>query len=142
MGIVRARLLEWVALPFSRESSRPRDRACVHSTGRDSLPLSHLGSRKNPVPALTHSLSHSATTEAACVTAALLGTFKTLRQHSVKLGAGNQCSARPGPTWPRDAENLLCLGLWCDGHQPTGRLESFCSLSVTSPVLNHAVSYI
>ena len=28
-GILQARMLEWVAMPFSRESSRPRDRTCV-----------------------------------------------------------------------------------------------------------------
>ena len=28
-GILQARILEWVALPFSRESSQPRDRTQV-----------------------------------------------------------------------------------------------------------------
>ena len=28
-GILQARILEWVAIPFSRESSQPRDRTCV-----------------------------------------------------------------------------------------------------------------
>ena len=28
-GILQARILEWVAFPFSRESSRPRDRTQV-----------------------------------------------------------------------------------------------------------------
>ena len=28
-GILQARTLEWVAMPFSRGSSRPRDRTCV-----------------------------------------------------------------------------------------------------------------
>ena len=28
-GILQARILEWVAIPFSRASSRPRDRAQV-----------------------------------------------------------------------------------------------------------------
>ena len=28
-GILQARILEWVALPFSRGSSQPRDRTCV-----------------------------------------------------------------------------------------------------------------
>ena len=41
-GILQARILEWVAMPASKESSRPRDRACVSyisGTGRH-----HLGS--------------------------------------------------------------------------------------------------
>ena len=34
-GILQARILEWVALPFSRESSQPRDRTQVsHIAGR------------------------------------------------------------------------------------------------------------
>ena len=33
--ILQARILEWIAIPFSRESSRPRDRAWVsHIAGR------------------------------------------------------------------------------------------------------------
>ena len=28
-GILQGRILEWVAMPFSRASSRPRDRACI-----------------------------------------------------------------------------------------------------------------
>ena len=34
MGILQARILEWVTIPSSRESSQPRDRAQVsHITG-------------------------------------------------------------------------------------------------------------
>ena len=33
-GILQARTLEWVAVPFSRESSQPRDRTCVSCIGR------------------------------------------------------------------------------------------------------------
>ena len=29
MGILRAKVLEWVAVPFSRGSSQPRDQTCV-----------------------------------------------------------------------------------------------------------------
>ena len=33
-GILQARILEWIAIPFSRESSQPRDRIQVsHITG-------------------------------------------------------------------------------------------------------------
>ena len=40
MGIIQARILELVAMPFSRESSRPRDQTCipyVSCTGRQDL---------------------------------------------------------------------------------------------------------
>ena len=47
---LQARILEWVAIPFSRGSSRPRDLPIAASPAlqADSLPLSHLGS---PSPA-------------------------------------------------------------------------------------------
>ena len=43
-GVLQTRILEWVAIPFSRGSSRPRDRtsvSCIFCMGRwvDSLPL-------------------------------------------------------------------------------------------------------
>ena len=33
-GILQARILEWVAIPYSRGSSWPRDRICTSCTGR------------------------------------------------------------------------------------------------------------
>ena len=46
-GILRARILEWVALPFSRGSSQPRDRTQVsHIAGRF-LPAEPQGKPKN-----------------------------------------------------------------------------------------------
>ena len=45
-GIFQARTLEWVAMPFSRGSSQPRDRnPGLLPWQADSLPLSHQGSR-------------------------------------------------------------------------------------------------
>ena len=47
-GISQTRILEWVAISYSRASSRPRDQTHVSCTGRGtlaglSLPLSHPG---------------------------------------------------------------------------------------------------
>ena len=46
-GIFQARILEWLALSYSRGSSQPRDRiciSCVSCAGKvGSLPLHHLG---------------------------------------------------------------------------------------------------
>ena len=36
-GIFQARILEWVAMPASKESSRPRDRTCLSRIGRQVL---------------------------------------------------------------------------------------------------------
>ena len=45
-GTLQARILEWVAIPFSRVSSRPRDQSQVSCVGRQILHyLSHQGSR-------------------------------------------------------------------------------------------------
>ena len=43
-GILQARILGWVAIPSSRESSRPRDQTRFLLWQADSLPLSHQGS--------------------------------------------------------------------------------------------------
>ena len=44
-GIVQTRVLEWVAFPFSRGSSQPRDQTQVpHIAGRFFYQLSHKGS--------------------------------------------------------------------------------------------------
>ena len=45
--IFQARILEWVAISYSRRSHGPRDWRwvfCISCTGRQSLPLCHLGS--------------------------------------------------------------------------------------------------
>ena len=42
-GILQARILEWVVIPFSRGSSRPRDQPRFPALQADSLPPSHLG---------------------------------------------------------------------------------------------------
>ena len=42
-GIVQARILEWVAFPFSRGSSQPRDQARSPALQADSLPSEPQG---------------------------------------------------------------------------------------------------
>ena len=50
-GVLQARILEWVAMPSPRRSSRPRDWTlrllCLLHWQADSLPPSHLGSPMN-----------------------------------------------------------------------------------------------
>ena len=46
-GILQAGILEWVAIPFSRGSSRPRDRTQVSRMQADSLPAEPLGKPKS-----------------------------------------------------------------------------------------------
>ena len=48
-GILQVRILEWVAIPFSRGSSRPRDRIQVSRTVGRFFHLSHQGSLINGV---------------------------------------------------------------------------------------------
>ena len=45
-GILQARILEWVAIPFSRGSSRPRDQTCISCIGRQIL--HHWATREAP----------------------------------------------------------------------------------------------
>ena len=46
-GILQARILEWVAVPFSRGSSQPRYRTQVSSLWADSLPAEPPGKPRN-----------------------------------------------------------------------------------------------
>ena len=46
-GILQARILEWVAFPFSRGSSQPRDQTQVSHIAGDSLPAEPQGKPKN-----------------------------------------------------------------------------------------------
>ena len=57
-GILQARLVEWVAISSSRESSQPRDRthaSCVSCTGR--WVLYHSGHLENPLPVMVTNVS-------------------------------------------------------------------------------------
>ena len=45
-GILQARILEWVAIPFSRGSSQPRDQTQVSHFEGDSLPSEPPGKPK------------------------------------------------------------------------------------------------
>ena len=47
MGILQARILEWVVMSSSRESSRPRDRTQLSHTAGRSLPSEPPGKPKN-----------------------------------------------------------------------------------------------
>ena len=46
-GTLQARILEWVAFPFSTESSQPRDRTQVSCIEANSLPAEPQGKPKN-----------------------------------------------------------------------------------------------
>ena len=46
-GILQARILEWVAFLFSRESSQPRDQTQVSALQVDSLPAEPQGKPNN-----------------------------------------------------------------------------------------------
>ena len=60
-GILQARILEWVAIPFSRRSSRPRDQTQVFHTAGNSLPSEPPGkslSSHNAVTCFKSKQSH------------------------------------------------------------------------------------
>ena len=46
-GILQAKILEWVAFPFSKGSSQPRDRTQVSHIAADSLPAEPPGKPRN-----------------------------------------------------------------------------------------------
>ena len=45
-GILQARILEWAAFPFSRESSQPRDQTQFPTLQADSLPADTRGAQE------------------------------------------------------------------------------------------------
>ena len=55
LGILQARILEWVAISFSRGSSWPRDRTCVSCIGRGIL--YHGATREAPEKGLIYFVS-------------------------------------------------------------------------------------
>ena len=58
LGILQARILEWVVLPFSRGSSQPRDQTQVsHIAGWILYQLSHKGSLRNHLETQEHWVS-------------------------------------------------------------------------------------
>ena len=56
-GISWAKILEWVAISFSRGSCQPRDRTHVSCGAGDSLPVNHQESRFGFQGPLSHSIS-------------------------------------------------------------------------------------
>ena len=56
-GISWAKILEWVAISFSRGSCQPRDRTQVSCGAGDSLPVNHQESRFGFQGPLSHSIS-------------------------------------------------------------------------------------
>ena len=52
-GILEAKILKWVAIPFSRGSSRPRDRTPLSCVAGDTFPS------EPQLPAFENSLRHS-----------------------------------------------------------------------------------
>ena len=51
-GICQMRIVEWVVLPFCRESSRPWDQTHISCIAADSLWLSHQGSPSLYLPSM------------------------------------------------------------------------------------------
>ena len=56
-GIVQARIVEWVAFPFSQESSQPRDQTQVSHIACNSLPAEPQWKPKN-IGVASLSLNH------------------------------------------------------------------------------------
>ena len=77
MGILQARILEWVAISFSRASSWPRNQTHISCVGQeDSLSLNHLGSPEKPYSCLK--LQINLRNEAAAAAAKSLQSCPTL----------------------------------------------------------------
>ena len=100
-GILQARILEWVAVPFSRGSSQPRDRTQVSCIARRILyQLSHRGS---PVGGLWQPSPDSCVKTSCCWSGSQF-TASFLPSWWRTMGGGLQWPWRGErcPHWPRD----------------------------------------
>ena len=126
-GILQARILEWVAISFSRVSSQPRDWTCVSFTGRQVL--YHWGSREalsvcsvrwGPREAPSICSVHWGTREAPSICSVRWGPREALSSCSVHWGpreALSICSMHWGPREALSSYSLLgILGL-CYHHR-------------------------
>ena len=94
-GILQARILEWVAFPFCRGSSQPRDwTQASHIEGRFFYQLSHKGS-----PAVRWRG---------------LGKLKDLTSSPQALKKDLRAESRRGPRQTRRRSLRLSLGVWVD----------------------------
>ena len=66
-GILQARILEWVAFPFSRGSSHPRTEPRSPALQADSLPTELLGKRHRLSQFLKMALNHCFLYKCVCV---------------------------------------------------------------------------
>ena len=76
-GILYARILEWVAFPFSRGSSQPRDQTQVSHIQVDSLPAEPQGKPKNTGEGSLCLLQHIFPTEESNQVSCIAGGFFT-----------------------------------------------------------------
>ena len=95
-GIVQARILEWVTIPFSRGPSPPRD-----GTRSPTLPAHSLPSEPPGTPSFTGS-----------VTLVLLKPGLPLQDWFLRMGAGTSTLARVGPERTREEVQLCLCNRW------------------------------
>ena len=105
-GIHQARILEWVAISFSRGSSWSRDEPVSPASQADSLPLSHLGSPWFHSRVCAVSLQSCPTVHQAPLSMGILQT-EILEWVVMPFSRGS--------SQPRDRTCLLCLLYWQAG---------------------------
>ena len=98
-GISQARILEQVAISFSRGSYPPRDRTHVSGWAGDSLPLSHLGSPFSSQHVLDVMMCHKMSKrKEACRELPIQSIYKMVMAHfspSLFLKKSQQCYYPP-----------------------------------------------
>ena len=138
-GIFQARILEWVAIPFSRGSSQPRDRTQVsHIAGfttLQALPSTEASVKYNPLqsPKNSHQASERAASHAFH---SFVPWEYALIKGSMKLfWKGKITSCWKESYWKRKDKNTHWLYLLLQQRQ--GRTGSWCKMSPTGIRSNH-----
>ena len=89
LGVFQARILDYIVISFSRDSTPPRDRTRVSCVSRQSLPLSHQGSlykelawnnKFSSVPSLNRVWLFAIPWTAACQASLSITNFRSLRK--------------------------------------------------------------
>ena len=107
MGILQAQILEWVAMPFSRGSSQPRDWPQISCTAcRFFILLSHQGSKETTLRLSLLLTGYLLTVHLWILYSKCIQTLTTSPYHSI-ANSQTQANAISFPDYCNSLQNLL-----------------------------------
>ena len=110
-GILQARILEWIAISFSRGSSQPRDQTLVSCSGGHSL--YHCATREAPTTTMTIYSFISGCTGSSLLLKLSLVAVSGLQAHGTQA---KSCSEVCRIFSDQDLTCVPCIGRWILNH--------------------------